>query len=82
MAGNQLTDVQWISAWKECGSVTIMAEKYKISHRQIYARRRALENKLGIELPTFNSQNPAYLKKIDQTPHNVRRSWLAGRSGD
>jgi len=37
------------------------------------ARRRSIENRLAIKLDTFNSQNPAYLKKVDQAAHNVRR---------
>ena len=73
MAGYHLTDEEWIKAWNECGSVTLFAEKYKIAHRNVYARRRSLENRLGIQLPSFASQNPAYFKKVEQTPGNARR---------
>ena len=68
-----LSDDKWISSWKQIGSPSEFARFHGISERNVHARRKSLENKHGIELPTFNSQNPAYIKKIDQTPGHVRR---------
>jgi hypothetical protein len=73
MAGYWLTDEEWIASWNKIGSPEEFAKTHKISIRNVYGRRRNLENKLGIQLPTFASQNPAYLKKVDQTPGHARR---------
>ena len=73
MAGYWLTDEEWIASWNKIGSPEEFAKTNKIAIRNVYSRRRNLENKLGIQLPTFASQNPAYLKKVDQTPGNARR---------
>ena len=73
MAGYFLTDEEWIASWNKLGSPEEFAKANKIAIRNVYARRRNIENKHGISLPTFASQNPAYLKKIDQTPGNARR---------
>jgi len=73
MAGYWLTDEEWIASWNKIGSPEEFAKKHKISIRNVYGRRRNLENKYGIQLPTFASGNPAYLKKIEQTPGHARR---------
>jgi len=73
MASNRLTDEQWIASWNQIGSPGEFARVNGIAIRNVMARRRSIENRLGIKLDTFNSQNPAYLKKVDQAPHNVRR---------
>jgi len=73
MAGYHLTDEEWIASWKKFGSPEEFAKANKIAIRNVYARRRSIENRLGIRLDTFASQNPAYLKKIEQTPGNARR---------
>ena len=73
MAGYHLTDEQWIESWNKIGSPTEFAKINNIAIRNVMARRRTLENKLGITLDTFASQNPAYAKKIEQTPGHTRR---------
>ena len=73
MAGYYLTDEQWIESWNKIGSPTDFAKVNNIALRNVYARRRTLEAKHGINLDTFASQNPAYLKKIQQTPGHARR---------
>jgi hypothetical protein len=73
MAGYWLTDEQWIESWNKLGSPADFAKTHGVAIRNVYARRRSIENKHGIELPTFASQNPAYLKKVDQTPGHARR---------
>ena len=73
MAGYWLTDEEWIKSWNKLGSPEEFSKVNKIAIRNVYARRRSIENKHGIQLPTFASQNPAYLKKVDQTPGNARR---------
>ena len=73
MAGYWLTDEEWIASWNKIGSPEDFAKTHKIAIRNVYARRRTLENRHGIHLPTFASQNPAYLKKVDQTPGHARR---------
>ncbi len=73
MAGNRLTDEQWIASWNKIGSPGEFAKIHGIAVRNVMARRRSLEDRLGITLDSFNSQNPAYLKKVDLAPHNVRR---------
>jgi hypothetical protein len=73
MAGYHLTDDEWIASWKTIGSPTKFAKKHNIAIRNVMARRRTLENKYGIVLDTFASDNPAYFKKADQTPGHTRR---------
>ena len=79
MSGYYLTDDQWIKSWSELGSPHEFARVNKIAIRNVYSRRRVLENKYGIQLPTFASKNPAYdknytpMRKIEQTPGHARR---------
>lgn len=73
MAGYFLTDEEWIASWNKIGSPAEFATKHGIAIRNVYNRRRSIENKLGISLPTFASGNPAYASKIQQTPGNARR---------
>ena len=73
MQGYHLTDEEWITSWNKLGSPEEFSKVNKIAIRNVYARRRSLENKYGLNLETFASKNPAYLKKIQQTPGNARR---------
>jgi len=73
MAGNKLSDEEWIASWRKIGSPTEFAKVNNIATRNVMARRVALEARYGIDLSTFASQNPAYLKKVEQAAHNVRR---------
>jgi len=72
VAGYYLSDDQFIRAWKECNSPQKFADKHKMNVRAVYQRRRALEQRYGINLttaPTINSP----LKKLEQTAGNARR---------
>jgi predicted phosphodiesterase len=73
MAGYWLSDEEWIESWNKTGSPSEFASLHGIAIRNVYNRRRALENRLGISLPTFASTNPAYASKVQQTPGNARR---------
>jgi predicted phosphodiesterase len=74
MAGYHLTDDEWIASWKTIGSPVKFSQKHNIAIRNVMSRRRTLENRYGITLDTFDSQNPAYFqKKVEQAAHNVRR---------
>jgi len=72
---SKITDEVFIELWNKLGSPTLVAEVLKMNPRSIMARRKALEIYHNIKLPTFNSQRQekTTLKKIEQTPHNVRR---------
>jgi len=73
MAGYHLSDEEWIAEWKKIGSPQKFAQIHKQDVRSIYNRRRSLETRLGIELPTFNDARVAPIKKIQQTEGHVRR---------
>jgi predicted phosphodiesterase len=73
MAAYWLTDDQFVEEWLKIGSPQIFAEKHKMSVRSVYNRRRGLECKLRISLPTVNDTRESPLKKLQQTPGNARR---------
>ena len=70
------SDDEFIKIWEELGSPTLVGQKLGINPRSALTRRNNLEIRYGIKLPTFNSQRDEKkppLKKIELTPHNVRR---------
>jgi len=73
MAGYYLSDEEFIKEWKRIGSPQKFAETHKQNIRSIYNRRRSIETRLGIELPTFNDQRLGFEKKIYQTEGHTRR---------
>jgi hypothetical protein len=73
MAGYYLSDEEFIKEWKKIGSPQKFAETHKQNIRSIYNRRRSIETRLGIELPTFNDQRLGFEKKIYQTEGHTRR---------
>lgn len=73
MAGYYLSDEEFIKEWKKIGSPQKFAETHKQNIRSIYNRRRSIETRLGIELPTFNDQRVGFEKKIYQTEGHTRR---------
>ena len=73
MTSYYLPDELFIKEWNEIGSPGVFAKKHKISERSVMCRRRSIEARLGIELPTFNSQRNIAYKKREQTPGHVRR---------
>lgn len=68
-----LSDEEWIATWKECGSAVVMATKIGVSQRSVYSRRRSIEARHKIELPSVDDQRFDQLKKIAQTTGHTRR---------
>ena len=62
-----LTDQQFIALWRETCSPTKMSARCGISVRAICNRRRFLEGKYSIKLPTLDDKRPAY---NDLGPHD------------
>lgn len=73
MAGYYLTDDQFIAEWRKIGSPERFAQKHQMNVRAVYNRRRSIETRLRIELPTLNDARIDPLKKLQQTPGNARR---------
>jgi predicted phosphodiesterase len=68
-----LTDDQFIEEWRKIGSPEIFAKTHGMSVRSVYNRRRALECRHRIQLPTINDTRHSPLKKLQQTPGHARR---------
>ena len=73
MAGYYLTDDQFIAEWKKIGSPQKFANIHKLDVRSVYNRRRSIESRHGIKLPTTTVQPQAPLKKLEQVIGNARR---------
>jgi len=76
MKRSSAADEKFIECWKRLGSPTLVAKEIGINPRSALNRRAALEARYDIKLPTHNSMRDPKkekLKKIEQTPHNVRR---------
>jgi hypothetical protein len=73
MPSYYLTDEEFIKEWKAIGSPYGFSVKHKLDVRSVYNRRRSLETRYDIKLPTFNDQRLDPIKKIKQTHGNVRR---------
>ena len=73
MAGYYLTDDQFIAEWKKIGSPQKFANTHKMDVRSVYNRRRSIESRYGIKLPTVATQPQAPLKKLEQVIGNARR---------
>ena len=73
MGGYYLSDEQFIAEWKKIGSPQRFAEIHRQDVRSIYNRRRSIETRHGIELPTFNDNRVSPIKKIQQTEGHTRR---------
>lgn len=68
-----LSDNEFIKEWKKIGSPQKFATAHSMDVRSVYNRRRSIESRLGIELPTFNDNRIAPEKKIAQTEGHTRR---------
>ena len=69
-----INDKDFIKLWNELGSPSLVAKQTKMNPRSVMNKRAAIEAKYDIELATHNSQrDKKKLKKIEMTPHNVRR---------
>ena len=75
MSGYFLTDDEWIASWNKIGSPQKFAQEHKIGIRSVYNRRRSIETRLGIELPSFNDMRLDTAKKIEQTEGHTRRGF-------
>ena len=73
MGSYYLTDDQFIEEWQKIGSPEIFAKTHGMSVRSVYNRRRSIEMRLRIQLPTLNDTRFDPLKKLQQTPGNARR---------
>ena len=73
MGSYYLTDDQFIEEWQKIGSPEIFAKTHGMSVRSVYNRRRSIEMRLRIQLPTLNDTRCDPLKKLQQTPGNARR---------
>ena len=73
MAGYHLTDEEFIEQWKKIGSPLSFAKIHAMSERSVYNRRRSIETRLGLELPSFKDQRISDYKKTEQTVGNTRR---------
>ena len=71
--GYYLTDDQFIEEWLKLGSPQRFADKHKLNIRSVFNRRRVVETRKGIELPTFNDARANTLTKLQQTPGHSRR---------
>lgn len=50
------TEAEFIELWNTLGGPAAVAKKLKLSPRAVLGRRRAIENRLGIELKTRNTE--------------------------
>ena len=73
MSGYYLTDDQFIDEWLKLGSPQKFADKHKLNIRSVFNRRRVIETRKGVELPTFNDARCNTLTKLQQTPGHARR---------
>ena len=76
MKHSKKSDDAFIKLWKKLGSPTLVGKELGINPRSALTRRKNLEIRYNIELPTHNSQRDEKKpkqKKIDLAAHNVRR---------
>ena len=76
MKNNKKSDDDFIALWKKLGSPTLVGKELGVNPRSALTRRRNLEIRYNIKLPTNNSQRDEKKekpKKIDLAAHNVRR---------
>lgn len=69
-------DDAFIKVWKRLGSPTLVGKELGVNPRSAMTRRKNIEIRYNIELPTFNSQRDEKKpkqKKIELAAHNVRR---------
>ena len=73
MGNYYLTDEQFIEEWNKIGSPNIFAKTHGMVERAVYNRRRSIETRLGITLPSFNDRRLDAFKKTQETVGNTRR---------
>ena len=73
MGGYYLTDEEFIKEWQRIGSPITFAKVHGMAERAVYNRRRSLETRLKIQLPSFGDRRGNDYKKTEQTVGNTRR---------
>lgn len=73
MGGYYLSDEQFIEEWEKIGSPLTFAKLHGMSERAVYNRRRSIEMRLGISLPTFNDTRVNAFTRTQETVGNTRR---------
>jgi hypothetical protein len=73
MGGYYLTDEEFIKEWQRIGSPLTFAKVHAMSERSVYNRRRSVETRHDIKLPSFNDNRVNDYKKTEQTVGNTRR---------
>ena len=73
MGAYHLTDEEFIKEWQRIGSPLTFAKVHAMSERAVYNRRRSIEQRLRIQLPSFNDKRGNDFKKTEQTVGNTRR---------
>lgn len=68
-----LPDDEFIAEYKRIGSALTFTKIHKMSERAVYNRRRALEIKYNIKLPSHSDKRFDAYKKTQQTVGNTRR---------
>ena len=61
MAGYYLSDEEFIAEWKKIGSPLTFAKTHKMAERAVYNRRRSIEARHNIELPSFKDRKSTRL---------------------
>ena len=73
MQGYWLNDQEFITLWKKIGSPSDVAKELKCDIRSVYNRRRSIEFRLGIELPT--TKDARYNQAKQCKYHGSTISW-------
>lgn len=83
MAAPTLSDDEFIAEWNLLGSPVLIAKKHNLDVRTVYGRRRSIETRFNVSLPTVNSQKDKLkyenikvstaVTRSQQTPGHARR---------
>jgi len=68
-----LTDDQFIEEWRKLKSPIVFAQKHGMDVRSVYNRRRSIEARHNIALPTLDDKRQSPLTKLEQVLGNARR---------
>jgi len=72
-----LTDEEWIDQWNKIGSPQLFADAHGCAVRSVYIRRRDIEAKTGVKLPSFNNQRPeAKRTRVQEASPNIRKQMM------
>lgn len=77
----KITDQDFINLYKEIGSPAKIAKMTGISERRILARRRVIENKYSISLPSKTTKNPheKHFNTVHDSPTSINLGMLNGK---